>query len=107
MQGPNTVLASCAGAVTVYPMSETWIQLDYLKTGPVSVQSVATTTNAAAQNYRVEWTLDSPSSLASWFSSGGSLNSSHSFYSFAFPIRGLQINLTSATSNTLIQTTVI
>ena len=89
MQGPNTVLASCTGATTVYPTSATWLQLDYLKTGPVSVQSVATTTNAAAQNYRVEWTLDSPSSLANWFSSGSSLNSSHSFYSFTFPISRL------------------
>lgn len=90
----NTVLASCTGATAVYPTSGTWLQLDYLKSGTVSVQSVATTTNAAAQNYR-EWTLDSPSSLANWYSSGSSQNSSHSFYSFSFPIRGLQINLTS------------
>src|SRR5262249_37906693 len=107
MQGPHTVLVSCTGAATVYPSSSTWLTLDYLKTGTVSVQSVATTTNAAAQVYSVEWSLDNPSSVANWFSSGSSNNSSNSFYTFTFPISGLTLNLITGTSNTLITTTVL
>lgn len=111
MLGPITVLLSCAGAAIVYPSTGTWIQLDYLKSGTVSVQSVATTTNAAAQVYSVEWSLDALSSLSTtthnWFWSGSSYNSSNSFYAFTFPIRSLRVALTSGTSNTLITTSVL
>ena len=109
MPGPNTVFASCAGSAVVFPTSGTWIQLDYLKTGPVAVQSVISTSGAGTHKYSVEWSLDAPSTSSgatTWYASGSSQNSSNSYYSFTYPIRSLRINLTAATSNTLVTTVV-
>lgn len=105
MLGP--VVVSVTGTSSSFISSASWVQLDYMKSGYVTVQSVVTTSGAAAQTYNVEYSLDALSSITNWFSTGSSANSSHSFYAFAFPIRCLRLNVTSGTSNTVITTTVI
>ena len=83
------------------------ISVDPLKTGTISLQSVATTSGAGGLVYRIDYTLDLITSTSiNWFSSNSSNNSSNSFYSFSFPLTAVRVAVTSGTSNMSVQTSI-
>jgi hypothetical protein len=101
MQMPITL--TVAASTTSGPIS-----IDALKTGTVTVQSIATTSGAGGLVYRVDYTCDPITSTAiNWFSSNSSNQSTNSIIAFTFPITAVRLAVSSGSSNMSVQSTIL
>lgn len=102
MMGPiNVTVTGSVAASTV-------VAMDYLVAGVTAIQTVASST---ASVYNIEWTLgrstDPTGSTLAWFSSGSSALTGNAYLAFTHPAQGIRLNVTSGTSLSVVNMTII